>query len=331
MGKIRFLSRADVVHALPMADAIEGMKRAYGALSAQSVDMPLRSRVQGKNEGVSLFMPAHLQDSGEMGVKIVSVFPKNMAQSLPMIHAVVLVLDAETGQVLAMLEGGSLTAIRTGAGAGAATDILANKSASQVAIIGSGVQARTQLEAICTVRDIESVMIYSPNRVNAEAFAREMAGQGKIPLAITVAENADEAIQNADIICTATSASSPVFDGNLLKAGVHINGVGSFTPTMQEVDEVTLQKSRIYMDEKSAVLEEAGEIIIALDNGSISHSDLYAEIGEVINGTKDGRMAEDDITYFKSVGVAVQDAVAASIALKNAALMDIGTLLDLDE
>ncbi len=330
MAQIRFLSRSDVIRALPMADAIEGMKRAYGALSAKAVEMPLRSRVQGKNDGVSLFMPAHLQNSGEMGVKIVSVFPQNLAQGLPTIHAVVLVLHAGTGQVLAMLEGGTLTAIRTGAGAGAATDILANPDASHVAIIGSGVQARTQLDAVCTIREIRTATVYSPNKENAQTFAREMAGQGTIPTAITVAQSANEAIENADIICTATSSHSPVFDGNLLKAGVHINAVGSYMPSMQEVDAVTLQKARIYMDNKSAVLAEAGEIIIALNNGAISENDLYAEIGEVVNGTKAGRQSSEVITYFKSVGVAVQDAVSASIALKNATIMDIGSLLDLD-
>lgn len=329
MAQIRFLSREDVIKALPMQDAIEGMKRAYGALSAQAIDMPLRSRVNGKNDGISLFMPAHLQASGEMAVKIVSVFPQNFTMSLPTIHAMVLVLSAETGQVLAILEGGSLTAIRTGAGAGAATDILANPTASSVAIIGSGVQARTQLEAVCVVREIESVMIYSTNKANAEKFAQEMASQGQIPSKILVADMANEAIQNADIICTATSSHSPVFDGNLLKAGVHINGIGSYTPTMQEVDEVTLQRSRIYMDDRSAVLAEAGEIIIALANGSINATDLYAEIGEVVNNKQLGRQSADEITYFKSVGVAIQDAVGASIALKNAETIGIGTLLEL--
>lgn len=330
MATIRFLSRADVIKALPMRDAIEGMKQAYAALSAQAVDMPLRSRVSGKNEGVSLLMPARVQASREMAVKIVSVFPQNAPLGLPTIHAMVLVLSAETGEVLAMMEGGSLTAIRTGAGAGAATDILANQSASKVAIIGSGVQARTQLEAVCTVRSIDSVAVYSPNKANAETFAQEMAGQGLIPSKVVAVDTANEAIQDADIICTATSSHSPVFDGNLLKAGAHINGVGSYTPTMQEVDEVTLQRSRIYMDDRNAVLAEAGEIIIALANGSINDTDLYAEIGAVVNNKQRGRQSADEITYFKSVGVAVQDALGASIALANAERLDIGTLLDLN-
>lgn len=329
MAKIRFLSRSDVLRALPMCDAIEGMKLAYGALSANQVDMPLRAKISGKNDGVSLIMPAYLSETGDSAVKIVSVFPNNPANNLPTIHAVVLILDSETGQVLAMLEGGSLTAIRTGAGAGAATDILANSDASSVAIIGSGIQARTQLEAVCAVRKIERVTVYSPTKVNAEKFAGEMSGRGDIPANIDIAPDANSAIQDADIICAATTSTSPIFDGNLLKSGVHINGVGSFMPSMQEFDEVTLQKSRIFMDSRSAVLEEAGEIIIALENDAITEDDLLAEIGEVINGTKQGRQSPDDITFFKSVGVAVQDTVAGSIALKNAIAMDIGTLLDM--
>lgn len=330
MSAVRFLSRLDVLRALPMRDAIEGMKIAYGALSANQVDMPLRARISGKNEGVSLIMPAHLSETGDSGVKVVSVFPNNPANNLPTIHAVVLVLDSATGQVLAMLEGGSLTAIRTGAGAGAATDILANPNASSVAIIGSGVQGRTQLEAVCAVRNIEGVTVYSPTKANAEKFAEEMSGKGDIPENIEIVSDANSAIQDADIICAATTSTSPVFDGNFLKPGVHINGVGSFMPSMQEFDEVTMQKSRIFMDSRSAVLEEAGEIIIALENGAITDDALLAEIGEVINGTKQGRQSPDEFTFFKSVGVAVQDAVAGSIALKNAIAMDIGTLLEMD-
>ncbi|MEM9950478.1 MAG: ornithine cyclodeaminase family protein [Chloroflexota bacterium] len=330
MTAIRLLSRSDVVKALPIADAIEGMKRAYGALSAETVDMPLRVRISGQNDGVSLVMPAHLQESGDMGVKIVSVFPNNLAKQLPIIHAMVLVLDSATGQALAMMEGGSLTAIRTGAGAGAATDILARQDASSVAIIGSGVQARTQLEAVCAIRDIDTVRVYSPNTSNAEQFADDMAGLGRVPDNITVADSSASAITEMDIICVATTSSSPVFDGNLLQSGVHINGVGSYTPTMQEVDEITLQKSRIYYDSHEAILAEAGEIIIALENGSIKSDDLVAEIGAVVNGTAIGRQSDDDITFFKSVGVAVQDAVAANIVLDNAEALDLGTLFDLN-
>lgn len=329
MSQVRFLSRDDVIRALPMADAIEAMKSAYGQLSAGQADMPLRGRVAGKNDGVTLVMPAHLQKTGHLGVKIVSVFPQNTVQNLPIIHAMVIALDAKTGQVLALLEGGSLTAIRTGAGAGAATDILARADSSIVAIIGSGVQAKTQLEAVCTARTIEQVFVYSPTRANAERFMLEMIEKPWSPDSIIVADSPEDAIHDADIICVATTSTSPVFDGSQLKAGTHINGVGSYRLDMQELDEITMQKSLIVVDSYEAVMEEAGEIVTAMKNGAIPENAIHAELGEIINGRKTGRENNEQITFFKSVGVAVQDAISAHIALENAERDDIGTLLEL--
>lgn len=329
MTQIRFLSRDDVIRCLPMTEAIEGMKSAFAQLSAGEADMPLRARVSGNRDGVALMMPAHLKKSGDMGVKIVSVFPQNTSLNLPIIHAMVILLNAENGQPIAIMDGGALTAIRTGAGSGAATDLLARQDAKIVAIIGSGVQARTQLEAVCTVRDIEQVFVYSPTRANAKRFAAEMAGVGKIPSTITVADSSDEAIATADIICAATTSTTPVFDGSKVKNGAHINGVGSYRPDMQEVDEATLLRSRIVIDSHDAAWEEAGELIIALHNDTISEAAIHGEIGEVINGTKAGRTHDEKLTFFKSVGVAVQDAAAAAIVLKNAEAQNIGTLLTL--
>jgi ornithine cyclodeaminase/alanine dehydrogenase-like protein (mu-crystallin family) len=313
MTQLRFLSRADVIRCLPMVEAIEGMKSAYAQLSSGDADMPLRARVSGTNDGIALFMPAYLKQTGAMAVKVVSVFPQNSQFNLPMIHALVLVLNAETGEPVALMDGGALTAIRTGAGAGAATDVLARTDAKIVAIIGSGVQARTQLEAVCTVRPIEQVFVYSPTRAHAEQFAADMAGVGKIPANITVTSSADAAIATADIICAATTSTTPVFDGSKVKDGTHINGVGSYRPDMQEVDETTLLRSRI----------------IAMHNDTINAAAIYGEIGEIINGTKAGRTHNEKLTYFKSVGIAVQDAAAAAIVLKNAVAQGIGTMLEM--
>ena len=329
MSQVRFLSRENVIRALPMADAIEAMKSAYGQLSAGQADMPLRGRVSGKKDGITLVMPAHLQETAHLGVKIVSVFPKNTEQNLPIIHAMVLALDAETGQALALLEGGSLTAIRTGAGAGAATDILARPNSAVAAIIGSGVQARTQLEAVCTARNIHQVHVYSPTKENAERFATEMAGYGPIPANIMIANTPEAAIREADIVCAATSSTTPVFDGSHLKDGTHINGVGSYRLDMQELDELTMQKSLIVVDSVEAVMAEAGEIVTAMKNGAIPEDGIHAELGEIINGKKSGRENDEQITFFKSVGVAVQDAISAHIALQNAEREGIGTLLEL--
>ena len=333
--KLRLLSTAAVQKALPMAQAIAGMKEAFAQLSLGQAEVPLRGRVDVRgfssnlSRGTTLVMPAHLQRSQALAVKIVSVFQGNPALNLPLIHGLVLVLKAETGEPLALLEGGSLTAIRTGAGSGAATDLLARPDAATVAIIGSGVQARTQLEAVCTVRTITEVRVYSPDRDHAAAFAAEMAGVGPIPQQVVVADSAATAVTNADIICAATTSASPVFPGSQLKPGAHVNGVGSYTPTMQEVDADTIRRARVVVDSRSAVLAEAGDLIIPIQQGLIDESHIHAEVGEVVMGLKNGRSHPDQITYFKSVGVAVQDAIAGQIAYANAQAHDLGTVVEL--
>ena len=333
--QIRVLSAADVRQALPMQAAVEGMKTAFSQLSSGEATVPLRSRVPVlQSNGVALFMPALLagaseQDAGTLAVKVVSVFGDNPKRNLPIIHAAVMVLDSETGQPLALMEGALLTAIRTGAGSGAATDVLAREDASVVAIFGSGVQARTQLEAVCTVRKMEQVWVYSPTATHAEAFAAEMAGSGPVPADVRVTRSPREAITHADIICAATTSRVPVFDGQDLQSGAHINGVGSFTPEMQEVDVETVRRSLVVVDSRESVMEEAGDLIVPIQNGDIAANHIHAEIGEVILGSHTGRTSDDQITYFKSCGVAVQDAIAAGIALANAKQMGLGSLVEL--
>ncbi|RMG90844.1 MAG: ornithine cyclodeaminase family protein, partial [Chloroflexi bacterium] len=225
------LSGDEVRMALPMADAIAGMKRAFAQLSAGRAEMPLRSRVDvSEQDGVVLVMPAFLAETADLAVKVVSVFPRNVSRSKPIIHALVVALDADTGQPVALLEGGTLTAIRTGAASGAATDVLARPDAEVVAIIGSGVQARTQLEAVCAVRQVSEVRVFSLQRAHAEVFAEEMAGRNGVPTRILVMDDANSAVSEADIVCAATTSSTPVFDGRFLKPGAHVNGVGSFSP-----------------------------------------------------------------------------------------------------
>lgn len=328
MSSIRLLSAADMRRALPMPDAVAAMKTAYAQLAAGQAAMPLRSRTAATHTTL-LTMPAYLAQTEALAVKTVAIAPDNPTRGLPMIYAMVIVFDAGTGQARAIMEGGTLTAIRTGAGAGAATDVLARPDAAVAAIIGSGVQARTQLEAVCSVRQIAHVRVYSPTRANAQRFADEMAGQGPIPRDIIVSHSADEAIADADIICAATSSHTPVFDGARLKAGAHVNGVGSYTPDMAEVDATTLRRSLITVDQHAAIMEEAGEIIQALASGAIQPDDIHAEIGAIINGTAEGRTSDAQITFFKSVGVAVQDAAAAHVALHNAERDSIGTLVEL--
>lgn len=313
-----------------MSQAIEAIKVAYAQLSAGRVVLPLRSRIDvPEYQGAALFMPAYLGSSGDLAVKIVSVFPGNLAQGTPTIAAVVIVLDSRTGRPIALLEGASLTAIRTGAASGAATDILAREDSKRLAIFGSGAQARTQLEAICNVRAIESVTIFSLAPDMARDMAEDMRGRGPIPADVTVAASPYEAIADADIICTATTSETPVFDGAGLKPGTHINAIGSYTPSMQEVDATTILRALVVVDSKEAVLAEAGDLLVPIGRGEITPQIIHAEIGQIINGDRPGRTSPDQITYFKSVGLAIQDAVAAGRALDRAKALGLGQTLSL--
>lgn len=327
--ELRLLSANEVREALPMAEAIAGMKRAFAQLSAGEALLPLRTHMQLDEDGTTLVMPAYLPDTADLAVKVVSVFPGNSARALPTINALVLALDPTTGMPLALLSGGALTAIRTGAGSGAATDILARADADVVALFGSGVQARTQLEAVCTVRTVSEVRVFSADAAQAREFAAEMAGQGPIPAAVHVVPDAATAVSGAGIICTATTSSTPVFDGRWLEPGTHINGIGSFLPTMQEIDAYTIRQARVFVDSREAVLAEAGDLLIPLAQGEITAAHIVAELGEVLSGHATGRRDEQEITFYKSVGVAVQDAAAAGIALRNAEAHGLGRLVSL--
>lgn len=317
-----------------MAEAITGVKDAFTQLTARQAEMPLRERVEvvtvsGEMVGTVLVMPAHLRQSQALAVKVVSVFQNNLAANLPLIHGVVMVLEAKTGIPLALLEGGAVTAIRTGAGSGAATDLLARSDAAIVAIIGSGVQARTQLEAVCNVRAIQEVRVYSPTTGHAELFAAEMRGLDPIPRRVFAVDSAEKAVTGADIVCTATTSSQPVFLGTWLKPGAHVNGIGSYTPTMQELDTETILRSRVVVDSKVAALSETGDLRIPIQHGLMTEAHIHAELGEILLALKAGRTEPDQITCYKSVGVAVQDASAAQIAYSNALIHHLGTVVAL--
>jgi alanine dehydrogenase len=321
------LNGTDVKRALPMEAAIEAMKEAFAALSDGRAEMPIRAQLSiPPYEAMGLFMPAYVQseETEGMAVKAVMVYPGNPSLGLPLIHAAVLVMDAKTGRSEALLEGGALTAIRTGAAAGAATDLLARADCHVAAIFGAGVQARTQLEAICTVRPIETAWIYTPDAAEVEAFIDEMAGKNLIPSALHRAENPTQALKDADIICTATTSSTPVFADADLKPGAHINGIGSFTPAMQEIPEETVIRALVVVDSREASMEEAGDLIQPIEAGLITVDHIHAELGQIVLGRQTGRSSSEQITFFKSVGIAVQDVMAAQLALHRARELSLG-------
>ena len=316
--QIRVLTATDIRSALSMGEAIDAVETAYAQLAAGKATMPLRSRIQ-TDKGVSLLMPAYLHDSGDFAVKIVSVYGENSKLGLPTVTATVLAFDSTTGQPLALMEGDSLTALRTGAAGGVAARHLSREDARTAALFGAGVQARSQLKAALAVRRLERVLVVDPFESAVKGLMDEVVGWPDAPELI-VAGSPREAVAQADIVMAATTTKTPLFDGSDLKPGTHVTGVGSFTPEMQEIDAVTIGRARVVVDQREAVLAEAGDIIIA-------KASIDAEIGEVINGTAPGRQRDDQITYFKSVGVAVQDAVTAAAVLRAAEAKGLGTVI----
>ena len=326
------LSAADVRRALPMKVAIEAMKRAFAALSGGRAVVPTRAHLPVRpHEGVSLVMPAFVEDpdGDALATKVVSLFSGNPGRGLPLIQAAVLALDPETGRPVALLEGATLTAIRTGAASGAATDLLARPESRTVAILGAGVQARTQLEAVCTVRTIEAVWVYdtAPDRV--KAFVEDTAAQGTVPADVRAATSAREALASADIVCAATTAKDPVFADVDLKTGVHVNAVGSYQPEVVEIPAETVVRALVVVDSREAALAETGDLIQPIRKGLITADHVHAELGELVLGSRPGRTSADQVTLFESVGVAVQDAVAAKAALERAEQLGLGQRVEL--
>lgn len=314
--KITILTAQNIEAALPMRAAIEVLRSAFGQLAAGDITMPLRSHLPTAG-GITLVMPSYLHRSRDLGVKIVSVNEKNASRGLPVVSAVVLVVDPETGIPAALLEGTRLTALRTGAIGGLAADILARPDAAHATLFGAGVQGRSQLEAVCCVRPITRVNIVDRSQAAARRLAEEVSAWPDAPAAHIIADP-QEAIRSADIVIAATTSKTPLFDGRELRPGTHVTGIGSFTPEMQEIDAATVNRARVVVDQRDACLAEAGDLIK-------SGAGIDAEIGEIINGQQAGRTSAEQITFFKSVGVAAQDAATAGAVLAAARKKNIGT------
>ncbi len=321
------LTRSDVERALSIHSAIDVVERAFIDYSAGRAEVPPRViMAQGDTHGTTLFMPGYIRGSGALGIKMVSVHASNPQRNLPLIHGIAVLLDPLTGQVLVIMEAGCLTALRTGAATGVATRYLARPNAHTVSIFGAGVQSRSQLSAVCTLRQIERAFIYDPSPKKADYFIGEMRERVGTRIQFHSASSPAQAVSEADIICTATTSVTPVFDGKNLKPGTHINAIGSYTPEMQEIDCETLGRaSRIVVDTRLGALAEAGDLLVALRRDAIQLSDIYAEIGEIAAGTKKRRLNDQGITYFKSVGSAVQDVAVAQSIYKEAVKQNLGS------
>lgn len=324
---MRILTAADVQRALSMAEAIQAMKDLFAAFHLGRARAPLRTVLTFPDRGgVTLVMPGVVEDGANraLTVKVASLFDGNRDRGLPLLNAAVVVLNPDTGQVQAIVEGGSLTALRTGALCGAATDLLARPESATLALFGSSVQARTQLQAICTVRPIQNVRVYSPTPGHAQAFAREMAGQGPVPHRVQAVTSPAAALDGADIICAATTSAVPIFADADVPPGAHINAVGSYKPHVQELPGETVVRSLLVVDNREAALEETGDLIQPIAQGLFGPEHIHGDLGELVLGKILGRTSRQQITLFKSVGMAIQDAAAARIVLAEADRLGLG-------
>lgn len=316
MHTFRYFSRQAVEEGVTMIEAIDLMKEAFRSLSLGEAIVPLRVNLpQPAQNAQTLFMPVYLPSAEALGVKMVTVFRDNPIQNLPLIHGLMLVMDGTNGQPLALLDAEYLTALRTGAASGLATDLLARKEAKVLAVFGTGAQARTQTEGVAAVRTLEKVLVFGRNPETADAFCREM--RIKTGLSMEVAQQPERLLE-ADIICTATTSNVPVFEHRHLKKGVHINGVGSYRPETRELPGETMQAARITVDQRTAAAAEAGDIVLPMNDGMLGEAPIFTELGEIVAGIKPGRISDDEITVFKSVGNAAQDLAVASYLVKKA-------------
>lgn len=322
------LTRDDVIKVLDMQDCMDVVEKAFAELANGTAVLPLRINITPP-DGLSLYMPAYLKGLGALACKVVTVYKNNpKLHNLPTTIGKVLLQDPATGDVISIMDGGYLTAVRTGAASGVATKYLARKDKGQVAgIFGAGVQAKMQLWAMSVARDLQKAFVYDISSEAAGKFKSEMSG--KLNLDVRIAKSADEILQNCDIICTASSSPNPIFDGGKVREGAHINGIGSHTPHARELDTTIIKRSKFIADSYEACLKEAGDIMIPIKEGAVDISHMHAELGEIITGKKPARVKDSEITLFKSNGLAIQDVAAAKLVYDKAIVAKIGKQVEL--
>jgi alanine dehydrogenase len=326
---VLLLNANDVRKALPLREAIEAMKGAFAALSKGCALVPHRTSLAiPRHAGMSLVMSSYVdgEPSAEeaLALKVVSLFEGNRLRGLARIQAAVLVLEPDTGRIAALLEGATLTAIRTAAASGAATDMLARPESKTLAVLGAGVQARAHIEAICAIRPIESVRVFGPSPDRVNSVVQDCAARKDIRARFIAVASVAEALNDADIVCATTTSATPVFADGYIQAGVHINAIGSYRPEAAEVPPETVVRSKVIVDSRDAAWAEAGDLIQPLRAGRIGKDHIDAELGEIILGLRPGRTNAQEITLFKSVGIAVQDAFAARVAVDSARRLGLG-------
>jgi ornithine cyclodeaminase len=322
------LTQPQIRALLPMRTCIELMEEGLTALARGEALNPLRTLMRlGEGKGLLGMMPGSLASRAAFGLKVVSVLPSNHGSPYDSHQGIVLLFEGDHGLPRAILDASEVTAIRTAAVSGLATRLFAREDAGDLAILGSGVQAKGHLEAMSCARKLRRVRVFSPTRTEREAFAeRESKRHG---IRVEPVDSARAAVEGADLVCTVTSSSVPVLLGEWLSPGTHVNAVGACTKSARELDTSAVLRSRLFVDRRESALNEAGDFLIAKSEGALGDEHILGELGDVLLGRCAGRRDADDVTLFESLGIAVEDLVVASHLDRVARERGIGTLVEL--
>ena len=305
-----FVNKKKIASLLPMEECVEVMEKMFRSLATGECLQPLRSIMRlPDRSGVLGMMPGLAGNLGVMGIKVITVFHANSEVGLPSHQGIVMLFDAKHGQPLMLFDALEITAIRTAAASAVATKVLSRQNSSTLTIIGSGEQAKRHIEAMLLVRNIKQINLWSRNEKNARQLVNELSGEYNIP--VHIKKNVQQAVENADIICTVTSSKEPLVMGEWIAAGTHINAVGSSTAFARELDTAAIVKSKLFADCYESLFNEAGDFLIPKKEGAVTDEHIKAELGEVLSGTKKGREHDDEVTIFKSLGIAAEDIFSA--------------------
>lgn len=322
------INQSEVEQLLPMEAAMDAVASAFKALSAGEAMNPLRRVMFLPDDlGVQVTMPAYLGSQGTTGLKAITVFPSNEGTAFDSHQGAVLLFGTEHGELQAIVDASAITAIRTAAASGIATRLLAREDAEKLAILGSGTQAASHLEAMLLVRTIRRVRVWSRTPAHVQRFASQASEQHGVD--VEAAPTAREAVQDADIICTTTSAPTPILLGDWLRSGMHVNAVGSSVPFTRELDTIAVVRSRLFVDRRESTINEAGDYLMPLKEGAVDEAHIQAEIGEILLGQNPGRVSPQEITLFKSLGLAVQDLASAHCVYQAARDQELGIQVEL--
>ena len=326
MQRFRLLTEEHVKSLLPLPELIAAMEAAVARFSAGEVLQPVRSMLTvGPTRAFFGLMPAYIERPARLGAKLVTVFNENHARGLPSHLATIVLLDADTGSLLSLMDGRYITEMRTAAVSAVSVRHLSRPDAGTVAILGSGVQARSHLQAYAEVRALKDVRVWSPKAASRDRFVAEMSGHPST--AIRAAESAEKAVRGADLIVLATSSVTPVIEASWVSAGSHVVSVGACRPDQREMAPDLVSQGRIFVDSKAAAMVESGDVVLGINEGRFSQSHVLGELGEVVLGRIGGRTSDNEITIFKSLGMAVEDVVSADLVYRRALETGAGTEL----